>query len=326
LASILIIDDSAFMRNKISEAVKTDNHVVQEAPDGLIGLQMAFAQKPDCIILDLNMPELDGIGILRTLHDRGICIPVIVVTADIQVSVQKQCLALGAAALINKPPQEKELLRTVREVLSTQRKGPAVRQATPRQLDALKDVINKGVGRAAEALNQMVNLTVSLEVPFIRIMSPLEFKQDMGALGDKTMAAVRMGFYGAFSGSVAFVMLPESASKLVSAVTGGTPRSGPRAVMEETLREIGNIAVNGVLGSLGNILKEQISYSVPAYAELSIKHLFFSEKIGNDTVFLLVRTRFAIHEIDVEGNIILLFTVGAFDSLLDAIDGRSRNE
>jgi chemotaxis protein CheC len=132
------------------------------------------------------------------------------------------------------------------------------------------------------------------------------------------MAAVKMGFYGSFSGTAALVMFPDSASKLVHVLTGGA--SGSRTIIKETLREVGNIVVNGVLGSLGNILKEHISYSLPAYTEVTVKDLFFSEKIGNDTIFLLVRTHFNIHQIDVEGNIILLFTVGAFDSLLSAID------
>lgn len=318
MASILIIDDSAFMRTRIREAVQKDGHTVMEASDGLTGLQMALTRGPDCIILDLIMPEMDGFRMLRTLHEKGSRIPVLVVTADIQISVQKQCMALGAAALLNKPPQEKELRAAVREVLSLQKKNTAARQPTPRQMDALKEFINIGVGRAAAALNELVRLRVVLEVPSIRILSPFQFKREMSDLGDRNMAAVKIGFYGPFSGSAALVISPASASKLVGVLAGKA--TGPGAVDQETLREVGNIVVNGVLGSLGNILRQQISYSLPAYAEVTIKNLFFSEKIGNETVFLLVRTRFAVQEIEVEGNIILLFTVGAFDTLLDAID------
>lgn len=317
MASILIIDDSAFMRNKIRDTVKIDGHQVHEASDGFSGLKTAFIQKPDCIILDLIMPEMDGFKILKTLHDQGSRIPIIVVTADIQVSVQKQCLALGAAALINKPPQEKDLLNALREVLSTQRKGSAVRQATPRQMDTLKEFINIGVGRAASSLNEMLKFRVILDVPFVKVFSPLQFKKEMEDLGDRNLSAVKMGFYGPFSGSAALVIQPESASKLVKALSGVRTKE---MNIGETLREIGNIVLNGVLGSLANVLKQHISYSLPEFAEVTIKHLFFSEKIGNDTIFLLVRTRFNIREIEVEGNIVLLFTVGAFDTLLDAID------
>jgi chemotaxis protein CheC len=321
VASILVIDDSAFMRSRIREAVKNDGHRVMEAGDGVSGLQMAYRHKPDCIILDLIMPEMDGFRLLKTLHDRGSRIPVIVVTADIQISVQKECLALGASALINKPPEQKELLKTLREVLSTQRKAAPVRQAMPQHIDILKEFINIGVGKAAASLNEMVHFHVNLEVPFIRILSPIQFKREMADLGDKDMDSVRIGFSGPFSGTAALVISPESGSKLVHALNVPAGRSsGSAAETEETLREIGNIVVNAVLGSLGNILKQHLSYSLPSYAKVTIKNLFFSEKIGNETVFLLIRTRFKITEIEVEGNIILLFTVGAFDCLLDAID------
>jgi chemotaxis protein CheC len=321
MASILIIDDSDFMRGKIAAAVKVDGHAVMEAADGLSGLHMAYTHNPDCIILDLIMPEMDGFKVLKTLHEKGTKIPVIVVTADIQVSVQKQCLAWGAAALINKPPEEKELLRAVREVLSTRHKGPAIKRATPEQMDALKEFVNIGVGRAAAFLNEMVKFRVSLEVPFIRILAPLQFKHEMADLGDKNMASVKMGFHGPFSGTAALVMSTDSASKLVDVLCAPAAGAiGSEAEVPETLREVGNIIVNGVLGSLANILKQHLTFSLPAYAEASIKDLFFSEKIGNDTVFLLVRTRFSIRKIEVEGNIILLLTVGAFDALLEAMD------
>lgn len=321
MASILVVDDSAYMRSKIREALKTDGHDVLEAGDGLSGLQMAYTHTPDCIILDLIMPEMDGLKILKTLHDQGRKVPVIVVTADIQVSVQKQCLALGVAALLNKPPQERELLNAVRETLSTQKKGVAVRQATPYHIDTLTELINIGVGRAAAALNEMVKFRVSLEVPFVRVLTPLQFKEEMGDLGDRKMAAVKIGFDGPFSGTAALVIPPDSASRLVDALTGAAAGAhGLDPAGTETLREVGNIVINGVMGSLGNILKQHLSYTLPAYVENTVKQIFFSEKIGNDTVFLLVRTRFKIRKLEIEGNIILLFTVGAFDTLLSAID------
>ena len=317
MALILVIDDSAYMRAKIRATMEADGHEVLEADDGLSGLQTAYTRTPDCIILDLIMPEVDGLRILKTLHDQGSRIPVIVVTADIQVSVQRQCLSLGAAALINKPPQERELLNAVREVLSVHRKSTAVKEATDLQIDTLKEVINIGVGKAAAALNEMVKHRVRLEVPFVKVLSPLQFKTEMEDLGDRKMTAVKIVFQGPFTGTAALVISHENAVKLVSVLTGAAA-SGPSGA--ETLREVGNIVINGVMGSLGNILRQHLTYSLPSYVENTIKGVFFSEKIGNDTVFLLVRTRFRVETVEIEGNIILLFTVGAFDTLLTAID------
>lgn len=315
MASILIIDDSPFMRSTIRGAIAGDGHEVREAADGLKGLQMALSENPDCIILDLIMPEMDGFKLLQALHDQKSDIPVIVVTADIQVSAQKECMALGASAFINKPPDRRELRNAVREALSSRKKAFATRQATATEMIILKELINIGVGRAAALLNEMLKFKVSLEVPFIKILSPLRFKDEMKGLGKSNMAAVKIGFSGPFSGTAALVISRESASKLVASL----PDSGMGRV-DETLREIGNIVLNGVLGSLGNILNQHITFTLPRYSEITIKEIFFGEKIGNDTIFLLVKAKFDIRQIEVEGTIILLFTVGAFDLLLSALD------
>lgn len=317
MASVLIIGLSS---GPVAAALRTEGHLVMEAADERRGMQIMHSRKPDCLVLDVKAPNSGDFTMLKTLIDETTA-PVIAVTEDVRVSVQKRLLALGAAVLLHKPARHGEVLAAVREVLSTQGKGAAVKQATNQQMDALREFLNIGVGKAASSLNSMVNHGVTLEVPFIRILTPLQFKHETADLGSQTLASVRIGFYGPFSGTAALVMSRESGSKLADVLTdraADAAESG--SVMQETLREVGNIVVNGVLGSLGNILDQQISYSLPKYSEMNIKNLFFSEKVGNNTVFLLVRTRFKIRRIEVEGNIILLFTVAAFDALLAAID------
>ncbi|MEW6109882.1 MAG: response regulator [Nitrospirota bacterium] len=121
MALILIIDDSMYMRGKIHGILKEDGHEILEADNGLKGLQMVSRHSPDCILLDIIMPGMDGLKILKTLSDQKRGIPMIVVTADIQESTRKQCIELGAAAVINKPPKEDELRSTIRKVINTKK-------------------------------------------------------------------------------------------------------------------------------------------------------------------------------------------------------------
>ncbi len=121
MASILVIDDSAYARSKVRDFLKLDGHAVLEAGDGARGLKVARDSPPDCIILDLIMPEIDGFKILSALHESAPKIPVIIVTADIQDSVRRQCIGLGAAAFIHKPPKEAELRETVQTVLGARK-------------------------------------------------------------------------------------------------------------------------------------------------------------------------------------------------------------
>ncbi len=123
MAVILMIDDSAYMRGKISNILREDGHKILEADNGLKGLQMASAEMPDCILLDIIMPGMDGLKIMRSLIGQGLKIPMIVVTADIQESTRKQCFELGAAAVINKPPKEEELRDALQKVFNSKKEA-----------------------------------------------------------------------------------------------------------------------------------------------------------------------------------------------------------
>jgi len=123
MALILIIDDSSYMRGKICSILKLDGHKILEADNGLKGLQMASSNSPDCILLDIIMPGMDGLKIIKALSDQHLNIPMIVVTADIQESTRKQCMELGAVAVINKPPKEEELRSIINKVLTLKKKA-----------------------------------------------------------------------------------------------------------------------------------------------------------------------------------------------------------
>ncbi len=118
MARILIIDDSSYMRRMIRSILSTDGYEIFEAEDGLKGMQATKSNAPDCILVDLIMPGVDGLKVLNALHEEGSNVPVIVLTADIQESVRAQCLALGATAFINKPPKEDVLRDTVKNILA----------------------------------------------------------------------------------------------------------------------------------------------------------------------------------------------------------------
>ena len=118
MASILIVDDSSFMRGKLRAILKKENHTIQEADDGIKGLQLASSQRFDVILLDIIMPGMDGLKILGALRERNSSSPVIVITADIQESVRRQCMELGAVDVLNKPPKESDLLKAIARIIN----------------------------------------------------------------------------------------------------------------------------------------------------------------------------------------------------------------
>jgi CheY-like chemotaxis protein len=117
MARILVVDDSLYQRVKIRKFLEAAGYAVVEAEDGGQGLDLAEKTRPDCILLDLLMPKVSGLETLRELHNRRLAIPVIVHTSDIQEQTRQECLALGAAAFLNKPSREEDVLGALRLAL-----------------------------------------------------------------------------------------------------------------------------------------------------------------------------------------------------------------
>lgn len=123
MAKVLVIDDSGFQRRWITRALTALGHETVEAGNGLEGLKVAGSERPDCITVDLNMPEMDGIAFLGNLKEGENPIPVIVITANIQDDTRKLCADLGAAAFLNKPFKPDELVQALTECLGTEDGG-----------------------------------------------------------------------------------------------------------------------------------------------------------------------------------------------------------
>ena len=189
---------------------------------------------------------------------------------------------------------------------------------TALQLDALSELINIGVGRSAEVLNTMLNSHIDLQVPFVKILLSDDFRKEIEALGSDSLSAVHLAFKGKFSGTAQLIFPAATASKLVTTVTGEEVRSESLdEIRSGTLCEIGNIVLNGLMGSISNVLKMQLKYSVPTYLEGKIENLTSARgNMASDTKILLARTHFTIKELKIEGDIIVFFETGALDALL----------
>ncbi len=117
MAKVLIVDDSMFSRSMIKKVVKKVGHESIEAGNGREGLEKIIDEKPDIVFTDLLMPEMDGIGLLESVKEKNLGIPVVVVSANVQDTVRQQCLELGATEFFNKPPDKEKLQKYLEEYL-----------------------------------------------------------------------------------------------------------------------------------------------------------------------------------------------------------------
>ena len=119
MAQILIVDDSKFARTQTRIQLEQLGHDVLESEDGAKGIEIADREAPDLVVLDLLMPNMQGIAVLEELRQRDEPLPVIVMTADPQRQTREQCTSLGAAAVINKYQDPDALADAINQVLGT---------------------------------------------------------------------------------------------------------------------------------------------------------------------------------------------------------------
>lgn len=118
MRSIVVADDSNLIRMKLRKHLQ-EHYVVIEAQNGRDALLKIKLEKPDLVLSDLLMPEMDGFELLKRIREDKITIPVIVLTADIQFETNQKCVELGAFKVLNKPPNKDELLATLIAALNS---------------------------------------------------------------------------------------------------------------------------------------------------------------------------------------------------------------
>lgn len=116
--TVLIADDHPVVRQGLGVllGVQDDIEVVGEAADGREALAMTVEQDPDVLLLDLKLPVMDGIGVLRELRGRGLRARVLVLTSAIDADLVTLAMRAGAAGFLYKDVDPDALVRAVRSV------------------------------------------------------------------------------------------------------------------------------------------------------------------------------------------------------------------
>lgn len=315
MARILIVDDSITSRAIVASLIE-GGHALVEADSGPAALALLSAGHFDLIVLDLLMPGMGGMDVLAELRARGSRVPVIVATADIQNSTRARAEALGASALVNKPLRKDTLNAAIRSVLS-----PNGRQAgtalDPFIKDSLEELMNLAIGKAADVLNTMLSSHISLSVPSIESITAEELSARFSRGGAEKLAAIEMRCTGGLNASIELIFTSEDAVKLADCIMGlqkadAVDRDSMRA---GALCEVGNIVINAIFGTISNSLDIDLSFTVPSYLEGGAAALVGEISLGALGVILLVRTRFEISDLSIDGDIALFLSLRSFESL-----------
>ena len=114
---VLVIDDEPGVRDLIGEALSLSEITAVQAADGLEALSLLRRERFDLLILDINMPKLDGLALLEKLRTEGMSVPVLMLSARADKSDINQGLRIGADDYLTKPFSIEELVLRVKAIL-----------------------------------------------------------------------------------------------------------------------------------------------------------------------------------------------------------------
>jgi chemotaxis protein CheC len=185
------------------------------------------------------------------------------------------------------------------------------------ELDALTELVNIGVSRAAGLFRKMIGKQVLLSVPSIEIVDGAHAMALIGERESDALVAVRQEFQGAFTGR-ALLIFPQSKSiDLVrAAMLEGLMLEDASELEREALAETGNIILNGCLGSMANMLRETIDLGLPEVLRGNASEIFgFDHASGAEEVVLFLCINFSVQDRDIRGYLALLMGMKTMDAL-----------
>jgi chemotaxis protein CheC len=196
-------------------------------------------------------------------------------------------------------------------------------QLTAVQEDALIELLNIGFGRAAAALSQLTGHRVLLDVPEVQIRLVDEVSGTLERVIRSDVASVHQIFTGPVAGDALLILDHSGAAMLKELLTDepALPLSID-ASAREVITEVGNILLNACLGTFGNLLQVQVSFSVPQLSLESVGAILESLRINRLGLqyALVIHAGFRLRDAEVHGYLVIVLSVASLDRLLRAVE------
>ena len=158
MSEILVVDDEPGIRELMREILEEEGYEVRMAENGAAARAALDAKIPDLVLLDIWMPDVDGVTLLKEWKTQGrLTMPVVMMSGHGTVHTAVEATRLGAFDYLEKPVSYKHLLETVKKAMDSRRARPT----TSGNLDQL------GQGEAIRRLTQRLNLAISAGLPVL---------------------------------------------------------------------------------------------------------------------------------------------------------------
>jgi chemotaxis protein CheC len=196
-------------------------------------------------------------------------------------------------------------------------------ELTSVQQDALVELLNIGFERAGSSLSELTGHRVVLDVPDVSIHSFSALRPALRAMASDDIAGVHQIFSGSVAGDALLLLNQQAAGMLKQLLTDEAPLPlSMDASAREQVTEVGNVLLNACLGTFGNLLKVQVSFSVPRLTLDSLHHVLESLVINREQLryALVVPAGLKLRDAEVRGVIVIVLNVASLDRLIHAVE------
>ncbi len=325
MSRILLVDDSKFMKEVLSDILKESHQVVGQADSGTEAVRSYLSLKPDVVLMDIVMPEMDGIAAVREIRKKDPKAKVIMVTSlghDIKV---KEALSAGAMGYIVKPFKAPDVLKEIEVVLEKDEED--VESLT---IDTLKELSNIAAGHLSNVISPLAKEDMEISVPEEEIVTVSSASDRISVLG-KTMVVGIVKVGGDVKGSL-IVIVPKKGAERLANVAQDTvvdPLLFPTGTDKETLKELMGLSSVSYLRTMVEYLGAHL---VPANPEISVDENFnlvnfvnFKKELKKEfegEEVILVSIGYSIKNASFKGEILMVLGPNILDYLKQKIRER----
>lgn len=310
--SVLVCDDSLVARKQVAKSLPQDWEVaVHFAKHGEEALALLKSGKGELLLLDLNMPVLDGYQTLAAIQSQKLNVKTIVISGDIQPEANERVKKLGAIDFIQKPVNA-AALKTVLENhniiagAESIEEGPAL-DAEVR--DCYQEITNIAMGQAGDHLARIMDVFVRLPIPNVNLIEASELHMMLSDVEEhEQVTAVCQGFIGAGVSGEALCILSDSSFDDVAKILKVNGEIDDQLQLE-LLMDVASILIGTCLTGLGTQLDLHFSQGHPVVLgqHRSISEIIVANKVKWKRT-LAIELSYGLEGYEVHCDLILLFT------------------
>jgi chemotaxis protein CheY-P-specific phosphatase CheC/ActR/RegA family two-component response regulator len=357
--SLLICDDSNMARKQVARSLPEGWDVdITFASNGVEGIAAIKAGKGDVLLLDLNMPEMDGYQVLETILKQDLPTLTVVISGDIQPEAHQRVKSLGALDFIKKPVDKNKLTEILQaygvfnqdDLLVVDSKPVKAATSPPRvevepiakstsaspdtfekrpestielnseMRDCYQEIANVAMGQAGDLLARLLNVFVLLPIPNVNLIEVSELTMALSDVESKEKTSgICQGFIGAGISGEALLILNDSSFKDVASLMNYHQELDNNVELE-LLMDMANLLIGACLSGISTQLDMSFSQGHPVVLG---QHRKISELIATNTnkwkKTLAIEISYSIENYPIKCDLLLLFTEESVTTLNNKI-------